>query len=63
MSKSDVRFYDTCSLLIAGESLFEKEEKFLVSSISFNELEHIKTAANKDQEVKYSARLLLHLFD
>jgi hypothetical protein len=48
---------------MAGESLFEKEEKFLVSSISFNELEHIKTATNKDQEVKYSARLLLHLFD
>lgn len=57
------KFYDTCSLLLAGESLFEKEEGFYVSSITFKELERIKTSANKDADVKYSARLLLHLFD
>lgn len=60
---SDIRFYDTCSLLIAGESLFEREDKFLVSSITFKELERIKTASNKDLDTKCSARLLLHLFD
>ena len=56
------RFYDTCSLLLAGESLFTKNEKFYISSISFNELERIKSSTNKDADVKYSARLLLHLF-
>lgn len=58
------RFYDTCSLLLAGEALFEEgSPKFKVSSITFKELERIKTAANKDTDVKYSARLLLHLFE
>lgn len=59
----DIRFYDTCSLLIAGEGLFEHEDKFVISSITFKELERIKTANNKDLDVKYSARLLLHLFE
>lgn len=59
----DIRFYDTCSLLLAGESLFDREEKFVVSSITFKELERIKTASNKDLDIKYSARLLLHLFE
>lgn len=59
----DKYFYDTCSLLLAGESLFEKEDQFLISSITFKELERIKTASNKDADIKYSARLLLHLFE
>ena len=59
----DIKFYDTCSLLLAGESVFDTEEKFAVSSITFKELERIKTASNKDADVKYSARLLLHLFE
>lgn len=59
----DIRFYDTCSLLLAGEQLFERGEKFLVSSITFSELERIKTANNKDADVKYSARLLQRLFE
>ena len=57
------KFYDTCSLLQAGESIFNSHEKFYVSSISFKELERIKVASNKDADVKYSARLLLHLFE
>lgn len=60
--KPDIRFYDTCSLLIAGESAFVGEP-FAVSSITFKELEHIKISSNKDPDVKYSARLLLHLFE
>lgn len=59
----NMKFYDTCSLLQAGENLFNSNEKFCVSSISFKELERIKTASNKDADVKYSARLLLHLFE
>ena len=58
-----IKFYDTCSLLLAGESAFENDEKFIISSITLKELERIKTAANKDSDVKYSARLLLHLFE
>lgn len=61
---TDIKFYDTCSLLLARESLFaEDQPKFLVSSITFKELERIKTANNKTDDVKYAARLLLHLFD
>lgn len=59
----NMKFYDTCSLLQAGENLFNSNEKFYVSSISFKELERIKTASNKDADIKYSARLLLHLFE
>lgn len=59
---SNSKFYDTCSLLQAGENLFNSGEKFYVSSISFKELERIKVATNKDADIKYSARLLLHLF-
>lgn len=60
---TDRYFYDTCSLLAAGESLFETDEPFLISSITLKELERIKTASNKDADVKYSARLLLHLLE
>lgn len=60
---NDIRFYDTCSLLLAGEGLFERGDKFIISSVTFQELENIKTAFNKDAEIKYSARLLLHLFE
>lgn len=63
MILKSIKFYDTCSLLLAGEQLFEKEEKFVVSSITFKELERIKTSSNKDPDTKYTARLLLHLFD
>lgn len=58
----DIRFYDTCSLLIAGECAFEENDKFLVSSITFKELERIKTSSAKDLDVKYAARSLLRLF-
>jgi predicted ribonuclease YlaK len=58
----DTKFYDTSSLLLAGETLFEQEDKFMISSVSLNELEYIKTSANKDDDVKYTARILLHLF-
>lgn len=59
----DIRFYDTSSLLLAGESLFEQDAPFVISSITFKELERIKSSANKDADIKYSARLLLHLLE
>ena len=55
------KFYDTCSLLLQVEHLFEEEHaKFVVSSITLQELEDIKTSSHKDADIKYSARKLLH---
>ena len=59
----DVKFYDTCSLLLAGEKLIQSGERFVISSITLKELERIKTSANKDEETKYQARVLLHLLE
>lgn len=59
----DKKFYDTSSLLIAGEDLFKNNEPFIISSVTFNELEKIKTSSNKDADVKYSARILLRLLE
>lgn len=55
--------YDTCSLLMRADDLFEKEEKILISSITLGELENIKTASNKDPDVKFAARKIMHLLD
>lgn len=60
--KKSIKFYDTSSLLIAGESIFNEDE-FIISSITLKELENIKVSSNKDAEIKYSARLLLRLLD
>ena len=55
------KFYDTCSLLLKTNHLFDEEDvKVVISSISLQELEDIKTANNKDAEIKYSARKLLN---
>lgn len=54
-------YYDTCSLLRLQEQAFQ--EPFWVNSITFQELEEIKTSAHKDEEVKAQARNLLRLFN
>lgn len=54
------KFFDTCSLLLKANHLFDDNSyKIVISSISLQELEDIKTASNKDAEIKYSARRLL----
>ena len=59
-----MKFYDTSSLLLKAGTLFdENEEKFAISSITLKELEEIKTSFNKDANIKYAARQLLHLLD
>ena len=58
-----IKFYDTSSLLLKVDTLFEEEERFVISSITLEELEHIKTAANKDADIKYAARKLTHILD
>ena len=58
-----VKFYDTCALLELQEKAFETETKFLISNITLQELENIKTSGTKDEETKWAARQLLHLLD
>lgn len=57
------KFYDTCSLLKRVDNLFEEGIGVYISSITLKELEMIKTSSNKDVDVKYAARKLLHVLD
>ena len=59
------KFYDTCSLLKKVDSIDEVDSKcrMAISSITLNELEHIKTAYNKDPDVKVAARKLINWLD
>lgn len=56
-------FYDTCSLLDNFEELSERNDSFIISSITLEELEQIKTSHYKDEETKYLARKILHFID
>lgn len=49
-----IKFYDTSSLLLE-----ENFEGIVVSSISLQELEDIKTSTNRDNEIKAQARKAL----
>ena len=51
-----IKFYDTCSLLLAQESAFG--EFFAISDVTLRELEGIKTSRFKTEDVKYQARKL-----
>ena len=53
-------FYDTCALLNDLELAFENSP-FVVSTITFKELEEIKSSRHKDEEIKVRARKLLNL--
>ena len=56
--------YDTCSLLEQAGHLFENNDFTLViTSITLEELEHIKTASNKDADIKFAARKVLNDLD
>lgn len=59
------KYFDTSSLLLLADSLFEQDHDFniYITSVTLSELEYIKTSANKDQSVKYAARQLLHKLD
>lgn len=57
----DIKFYDTSSLLIKLDNLFK--EPFVISSISLDELENIKTSSNKDYSLKVKVRRLLNLLN
>lgn len=57
------KFYDTCSLLLKVDNLWEEDTTLVLSSITLEELEHIKTSVNKDPDVKFAARKLIHELD
>ena len=54
-------FYDTSSLLLKTDNLFNSEEHIIISSITLSELENIKTSNSKDADIKQSARKLIRL--
>lgn len=53
-------FYDTCSLLLKASHLWDDDGVLVISSVTLGELEHIKTAMNKDAETKFAARKIVH---
>lgn len=56
-----MKFYDTNALLeLQGDAFVNV---FMCSIKSFEELEHIKTSRNKDEETRYKARKITHLLD
>ena len=56
--------YDTCSLLEQSGNLFLTDDyTMVITSITFEELEHIKTASNKDAGIKQTARKILRDLD
>ena len=56
MKMKTFKFYDTCSLLLKADYLFQQEENMVISSITLEELENIKTNAHKSPEIKAAAR-------
>ena len=57
------KFYDTCSLLLKVNNLWDENEQIVISSITLEELEKIKSSANKDVDVKFAARRLINELD
>lgn len=56
--------YDTCSLLEQAGHLFQTEEyELIITSITLEELENIKTNSHKDPDVKLAARKVLNDLD
>lgn len=55
-----IYYFDTNTLLQLQESIFN-DPKFCVSSITFQELENIKTSAHKSDDIKFKARNILRL--
>jgi predicted ribonuclease YlaK len=54
MNNSLKNFYDTSALLTLQDKVFESP--FLISMVTLQELEHIKTSTTKDADTKYKAR-------
>lgn len=57
---NEYHFYDTSSLLMRASNLFDIEENIVISTITLQELEHIKSSNEKEPAVRASARQILH---
>lgn len=57
-----VKFYDTSALLVKEKFDFYKEE-YVISIITLQELENLKSSNNTDEETKYRVRKLLRFLD
>lgn len=55
------KFYDTNAVLNLQERILESD--FVLSSKTLQELEHIKVSRNKDEDLKYKARKVIHILD
>lgn len=55
-------FYDTSSLLVKGRNIAQ-EDNIVISSITLQELEHIKVSTTKTSDIKYQARVLTRFLD
>ena len=56
-----MKFYDTNALLELMDDVLV--EPFVISSVTLEELENIKTSKNKTEETRYKARKVVHLLD
>ena len=56
-----MKFYDTNALLELMDDVLA--EPFVISSVTLEELENIKTSKNKTEETRYKARKVVHLLD
>ena len=56
---NEYHFYDTSSLLMRAGKLFTTEENIVISTITLQELEHIKSSADKDPTIRAAARQIL----
>ena len=56
-----MKFYDTNALLELQEEVLK--EMFVISSVTLEELENIKTTKNKTEEIRYKARKIIHILN
>ena len=56
---NEYHFYDTSSLLMRAGNLFTTEENIVISTITLQELEHIKSSADKDPAIRAATRQIL----
>ena len=58
------KFFDTSSLLQIEDNIFNSDDyTVVISSITLQELENIKTSFHKDEDIKMAARKLINLLD
>ena len=56
MDKTPKYFFDTCVLMNHYDNIFKSDSKFVISILTLEELEEIKTSAFKSEETKFKAR-------